>query len=253
VDGRLVARSIDPICEYGIETPLNSRLELTLKTSVTAVLLLAAAAVQGHEVSQQDIELISGKSGLQVALYVWLGAKHMVTGYDHLLFLVGVVFLLRRVRDIALYVSLFAIGHSITLISGVLFGLGVNPYVVDAVIGLSVAYKGFDNLGGFQRLFGDSPDDKLAVFLFGLFHGLGLATKLQDLGLHDDGLLGNLITFNVGVELGQFAALLGIVMLLRLLPSEQDSSKTRVVVNAGLIVAGFALMAYQLALYWNAG
>jgi hypothetical protein len=177
----------------------------------------------------------------------------MVTGYDHLLFLAGVVFLLRRVRDIALYVSLFATGHSITLISGVLFGLDVNPYVVDAIIGLSVAYKGFDNLGGFERLFGDSPDDRLAVFSFGLFHGLGLATKLQDLGLHDDGLLGNLIAFNAGVELGQFVALLGIVMLLRLLRWGQDSSKTRVVVNVGLIVAGFALMAYQLALYWNAG
>ena len=253
MDRRLAARSTDPICEYGLKSILYSEPELTLKTIVTAVVLLAAAAAHGHDVSQQDIELISGKSGLQVALYVWLGAKHMVTGYDHLLFLVGVVFLLRRVRDIALYVSLFAIGHSITLISGVLFGLDVNPYVVDAVIGLSVAYKGFDNLGGFQRLFGDSPNDKLAVFSFGLFHGLGLATKLQDLGLHDDGLLGNLIAFNAGVELGQFVALLGIVMLLRLLRWGQDSSKTRVVVNVGLIVAGFALMAYQLALYWNAG
>ena len=253
MDRRLVARSIDPICEYGLESPLNSRLEFILKTILTAVPLLAATAVQGHEVSQQDVELISDSSGLQVALFVWLGAKHMVTGYDHLLFLAGVIFLLIRVRDIVLYVSLFAIGHTITLISGVLFGLGVNPYLVDAVIGFSVAYKGFDNLGGFQRLFGDSPDDRLAVFLFGLFHGLGLATKLQDLGFNDDGLVANLIAFNVGVELGQFAALFGIIMLSRPPGWEQYSSKTRVIVNVGLIVAGFALMAYQLALYWNAG
>ena len=253
MDRRLVARSIDSIREYGLESPLNLQSKITLKTILIAVLLLAAAAVQGHEVSQQDIELISDNSGLQVALFVWLGAKHMVTGYDHLLFLAGVIFLLSRVRDIALYVSLFAIGHSITLISGVLFGLGVNPYLVDAVIGLSVAYKGFDNLGGFQRLFGDSPDDRLAVFLFGLFHGLGLATKLQDLGINDDGLVGNLIAFNVGVELGQFAALFGFLMLSRPPGWEQYSPKTRVIVNVGLMIAGFALMAYQLALYWNVG
>ena len=150
---------------------------------IALCLLVASLTAHGHEVSQQDIELISENSGRQVALFVWLGAKHMVTGYDHQLFLVGVIFLLRRVRDIALYVSLFAMGHSLTLITGVLVGLDVNPYLVDAIIGLSVAYKGFDNLGGFQRLFGGSPDDKLAVFSFGLFHGLGLATKLQGLGL----------------------------------------------------------------------
>ncbi len=253
MDKRIIAWSIDSIRKHGLEMRLHLQSKITLKTIVTAFLLLAAAAVQGHEVSQQDIELISDNSGLQVALFVWLGAKHMVTGYDHLLFLAGVIFLLRRVRDIALYVSLFAIGHSITLISGVLFGLGVNPYLVDAVIGFSVAYKGFDNLGGFQRLFGESPDDRLAVFLFGLFHGLGLATKLQDLGFNDDGLVANLIAFNVGVELGQFAALFGIIMLSRPPGWEQYSSKTRVIVNVGLIVAGFALMAYQLALYWNAG
>lgn len=218
-----------------------------------AVLLLAAAEVHGHEVSEEDISLISGKPGVQIALYGWLGAKHMVTGYDHLLFLAGVVFLLRRVRDIAVYVSLFAIGHTITLMSGVVFGLAVNPYLVDAVIGLSVAYKGFDNLAGFQKLFGESPDDKLAVFLFGLFHGVGLATKLQDLGLHGDGLLVNLVAFNAGVELGQFVALCGIVIILRVLKSGEYSSTIRVGVNAGLIVAGFSLMAFQLALYWNGG
>jgi len=137
----------------------------------------------GHNVSLEDARLIAGKTGPQVLLYMWLGAKHMVTGYDHLLFLVGVIFYLRNVRAIAIFVSLFALGHSITLISGVLLGLDVNPYLVDAIIGLSVAYKGFDNLDGFRTLFGDSPDERMAVFVFGLFHGLGLATKLQDLGL----------------------------------------------------------------------
>ena len=223
-----------------------------VKILVVVLLLLAGAAAFGHNVSREDIELISGNPGLQLVLYAWLGAKHMVTGYDHLLFLVGVIFFLRRIRDIALFVSLFALGHSITLILGVLLGLDVNPYLVDAIIGLSVAYKGFDNLGGFQRLFGDAPDERFAVFTFGLFHGLGLATKLQDLGLHEDGLLGNLIAFNLGVEIGQFAALLVIVLLLRWLTWRRENSSMRFAVNGGLIIAGFALMAYQLALFGNA-
>ncbi len=202
-----------------------------------------------HNVSKEDAALIAGKSGVQFALYVWLGAKHMVTGYDHLLFLVGVIFYLKSLRAVALFVSLFALGHSITLISGVWLGLDVNPYLVDAIIGLSVAYKGFDNLQGFDKLFGDSPDERLAVFIFGLFHGLGLATKLQDLGLAEDGLLANLISFNLGVELGQLVALVGIVLVLRLLPPRSEKSDIGTAVNIGLIVAGFALMAYQIGLY----
>ena len=202
-----------------------------------------------HNVSKEDAALIAGKTGVQSALYLWLGAKHMVTGYDHLLFLVGVIFYLKSLRIIALFVSLFALGHSITLISGVWLGLDVNPFLVDAIIGLSVAYKGFDNLQGFDKLFGDSPDQKLAVFIFGLFHGLGLATKLQDLGLAEDGLLANLISFNLGVELGQLVALVAIVLILRLLPPRSEKSSIGTAVNVGLIVAGFALMAYQIGLY----
>ena len=137
--------------------------------------LLPGEAI-AHNVSQRDADLISGKTGWQFLLYTYLGAKHMVTGYDHLLFLLGVIFYLTDLRRIALFVSLFALGHSITLIGGVILATQVNPYLVDAVIGLSVAYKGFDNLNGFTALFGERPDEKLAVFVFGLFHGLGLAT-----------------------------------------------------------------------------
>lgn len=204
-----------------------------------------------HNVSREDAELIIGKAGWQFALYTWLGAKHMVTGYDHLLFLVGVVFYLRNFRAIAIFVSLFALGHTITLISGVLLGFNVNPYLVDAIIGLSVVYKGFDNLCGFDALFGESPDERLAVFIFGLFHGLGLATKMQNLGLTDDGLLANLASFNLGVELGQLAALLVIVTVLKVLPLNSKSSSAGTVVNAGLIVAGFTLVAYQLSLFFQ--
>lgn len=213
------------------------------------VLVWLTGDALAHNVSKEDAELIAGKTGVQFVLYTWLGAKHMVTGYDHLLFLVGVVFYLKNLRSVALFVSLFALGHSITLITGVLLGLDVNPYLVDAIIGLSVAYKGFDNLKGFDKLFGDSPDERSAVLIFGLFHGLGLATKLQDLGLAEDGLLPNLISFNLGVEIGQLVALVVIVFALRLLPSRVENARIGIIVNVGLIVAGFALMAYQMRLY----
>ena len=225
------------------------RLFLSVALGVPA--LLIAGDVYAHNVSLEDANLIAGKSGPQILLYLWLGAKHMVTGYDHLLFLVGVIFYLRSIRSIAIFVSLFALGHSVTLISGVLLNLDVSPYLVDAIIGLSVAYKGFDNLNGFTTLFGGRPDEKAAVFIFGLFHGLGLATKLQDLGLAEDGLLTNLISFNVGVELGQLAALMVIVLVLRLVPPKAAHSNIGTAVNVGLVVAGFALMAYQLALFAN--
>ena len=210
------------------------------------VMLALASVAMGHDVSSRDAELIAGKTGPQPWIYAWLGAKHMVTGYDHLLFLVGVIFYLRNIREVVVYVSLFAAGHSITLIGGVLAGLEVNPYVVDAIIGLSVAYKGFDNLNGFDKLFGERPNEKLAVLVFGLFHGLGLGTKLQDLGLARDGLLENLVSFNVGVELGQLAALVVILLALRLLPKSAERPMVGTVVNIGLIIAGFVLVAYQI-------
>ena len=222
-----------------------------LSLAAVAFALLLSGDVLAHNVSRDDIALISGKTGPQIQLYLWLGAKHMVTGYDHLLFLVGVIFYLKQLRTVAIFASLFALGHTITLISGVLLGLDVNPYLVDAIIGLSVAYKGFDNLDGFKTLFGDSPNERMAVLIFGLFHGLGLATKLQDLGLAEDGLLTNLISFNVGVELGQLAALIVFVLVLRFMPPRTSGSKVGTIVNVGLVVAGFVLMAYQIALYLN--
>ena len=218
---------------------------------LAGALLMLLGDAFAHNVSREDIELLIGKTGPQFLLYAWLGAKHMVTGYDHLLFLVGVIFYLRDLRTVAIFASLFALGHSITLISGVLLGLDVNPYLVDAVIGLSVAYKGFDNLNGFDTLLGDSPNERMAVFIFGLFHGLGLATKLQDLGLAEGGLLVNLLSFNLGVEMGQLVALVVFVLVLRFVPTRTAGTKTGTAVNVGLVLAGFVLMAYQLGLYLN--
>jgi hypothetical protein len=170
----------------------------------------------------------------------------MVTGYDHLLFLVGVLFFLYKSRDVLLYVSMFTLGHSITLLGGVLADIQLNAYLIDAIIGFSVVYKGFDNLGGFRRVFGKQPSTRLAVLIFGLFHGFGLATKLQEFALPEDGLITNLIAFNIGVELGQFMALAFILLAInfwRKLPSFQRFST---VTNTLLMSAGLMLMGLQL-------
>src|SRR5438093_10056927 len=127
----------------------------------------------------------------------------MVTGYDHLLFLVGVIFFLFKLKDVIQYVSLFTIGHSVTLLVGVLGGVHANSYIIDAIIGLSVVYKAFDNIGGFRRFLGFEPNPRQAGLVFGLFHGFGLATKLQEIALDKNGLVTNIVSFNVGVEIGQ--------------------------------------------------
>ena len=171
------------------------------------VLLLLPMAVFAHGVDDATRTYLSGVEGMAIVPFMYIGAKHMVTGYDHLLFLVGVLFFLYRTKDVLIYVSLFTLGHSITLLFGVWYDIQVNAYLIDAIIGLSIVYKGFDNLGGFKRLMGFEPNTKIAVLIFGLFHGFGLATKLQEFQLSGQGMLQNLIGFNVGVELGQFLAI----------------------------------------------
>ena len=150
--------------------------------------------------------------GLNLIPFAYLGAKHMVTGYDHVLFLFGVVFFLYRMQHVAIYVSLFAIGHSTTMLLGVYFSWNVNAYIIDAIIGLSVVYKALDNLGAYQRWFGFQPDTKRATLIFGFFHGLGLATKILDYDIAPEGLVPNLLAFNVGVEIGQICKTTEIMM-----------------------------------------
>lgn len=210
--------------------------------------LLGAALAYGHGVEGDDQAYILSHSGALIGPYIYLGAKHMVTGYDHLLFLAGVMFFLYRLREVGLYVTLFAVGHSTTLLLGVLGGLHVNAYLVDAVIGLSVAYKAFENLGGFRRL-GLNPSTKAAVFIFGLFHGFGLATKLQDLAIAREGLVTNMISFNVGVELGQFLALGFILLALNWLRASGQFWRFASATNAVIMCAGFILIGYQLTGY----
>jgi len=154
---------------------------------VSAAVLMECNGAFAHGIGGQDAAFVAGTRGPDLMPFMYLGAKHMVTGYDHLLFIFGVIFFLYRLRDVVLYVTLFSIGHSITLLTGVLLRIDVNAYLVDAVIGLSVAYKAFDNLGGFKSVFGVQPDTRAAVAIFGLIHGFGLATKLQALGLNANG------------------------------------------------------------------
>lgn len=220
--------------------------------ALAAVLALCGSA-DAHGVADRDATFIENNPGPQVGPFVYLGAKHMVTGYDHLLFLVGVIFFLYRTKDVLLYVSMFTLGHSLTLLAGVLFDVPANAYLIDAIIGLSVVYKGFDNLGGFQRILGFQPNTKAAVLIFGLFHGFGLATKLQELNLSSDGLLTNLVSFNVGVEIGQFLALGIIVILLDWWRETKYFEKGAFATNTLLMAGGFMLVGYQLTGYFVGG
>lgn len=204
-----------------------------------------------HGVAEDDKAFIEQISGVQLIPFIYLGAKHMVTGYDHLLFLVGVIFFLYRLREVGVYVTLFAIGHSVTLLYGVLSGTHVNPYLVDAIIGLSVVYKALDNLGTFERLLGFQPNTKATVLIFGFFHGFGLATKLQEFTLSQDGLVTNILAFNVGVEIGQLLALSAILIVMNFWRLTDAFNRQAFAANVALITAGFMLMGYQLTGYFT--
>src|SRR6187397_1407191 len=213
------------------------------------VMLVGAATnvVEAHGVSGKDAVFLQGLQGRAIIPLMYLGAKHMVTGYDHLLFLVGVIFFLYRLRDILLYVSLFTIGHSVTLLAGALGGIRVDPYLIDAIIGLSIVYKGFENIGGFKRWLGYQPDSRVAVLIFGLFHGFGLATKLQQFKLSPNGLVENIVSFNAGVEIGQLLALSAVLLALTYWRTRPGYLQHAYFTNAALMTAGFVFAGYQLA------
>ncbi len=212
--------------------------------------LLASGQLLAHGVAGGDAAFMEGNEGIQFIPFIYLGAKHMVTGYDHLLFLFGVIFFLYRLKDVGAYVTLFAVGHSVTLLWGVLNNTQVSPYIVDAIIGLSVVYKGFDNLGGFKKLLGYQPNTKAAVLIFGFFHGFGLATKLQDFTLSDDGLVANIIAFNIGVEIGQLLALAGILILMGYWRRTSSFQRHAFASNGVLMSLGFMLMGFQITGYF---
>ena len=225
------------------------RVSRLLRFAIAALLVLAAGFAFAHTVAESDQAFVQSSSGVQIGPFVYLGAKHMVTGYDHLLFLAGVIFFLYRLKDVALYVTLFALGHSTTLLLGVFADLQVNPYLIDAIIGLSVVYKALDNLDAYRTWFGVEPNQKAAVLIFGFFHGLGLATKLQDLGLAREGLVANMVSFNVGVELGQLLALGVILVIMNAWRRTSGFLRHAYAANVVLLTAGFLLTGYQLAGY----
>ena len=219
---------------------------------VVVTLVCVPALAAAHGVSGGDQLFLEQSVGAQYIPFAYLGAKHMVTGYDHILFLIGVIFFLYRVKDVAIYVTLFSLGHSTTLLFGVLSGIHINPYLIDAVIGFSVVYKGLDNLGVFKSKLGFQPNTKVAVLVFGLFHGFGLATKLQDFALSDEGLVGNIVSFNVGVEIGQLLALGMVLIAMGFWRRTPSFARQANAANLLLIVAGLGLVVFQLNGYFNA-
>ena len=227
-----------------------AKLAWRLVLAAASAAMLLPALAEAHGIAGKDASFVAEAKGAQIVPFLYLGAKHMVTGYDHLLFIFGVIFFLYRLRHVALYVTLFSIGHSLTLLAGVLGGLHVNSYLVDAIIGLSVVYKAFDNLGGFQRFFGVQPNTKIAVLGFGLAHGFGLATKLQALNPSPDGLIANMVSFNVGVELGQLLVLSLILAFMLWWRKTQSFTRLAVAANVAILIAGFVLTEYQLAGYF---
>jgi len=222
----------------------------TLLASLLPALFLASTAF-AHAVAEGDKGYIQEISGVHLLPFVYLGAKHMVTGYDHILFLLGVVFFLYRLNHVALYVSLFALGHSTTMLLGVYFNVGINSYLIDAIIGLSVVYKALDNMGAYQRWFGFQPNTKVATLVFGLFHGFGLSTKIIEYEISADGLVPNLLAFNVGVEIGQLLALTAILIAMGFWRRTAGFWRHAYAANVVIMTAGFVLIGYQLTGYFT--
>ena len=225
-----------------------------------ATMLLLAVALSlawvetafAHAVTLGDKGYIQEVTGVHLIPFLYLGAKHMVTGYDHLLFLFGVIFFLYGFKQIATYVSLFAIGHSTTMLLGVAFDFGISSYIIDAIIGFSVVYKALDNLGAFRLWFGFQPSTKAATLLFGFLHGFGLASRIIDYDISPDGLWPNLIAFNVGVEVGQLLALAAILVVMRYWRATASFARQAYAVNVLMMTAGFALMGLQITGYFVA-
>jgi hypothetical protein len=228
------------------------RFPAALAAALVAVAGFPAAAL-AHGVAAGDKGYLQEVSGVLLVPFMYLGAKHMVTGYDHLLFLLGVIFFLYRLRDVGLYVTLFAIGHSTTLLIGVLTGVSVSAYLVDAIIGLSVVYKALDNLGAFKAWSGYQPSTKAATLIFGFCHGFGLATKILDFEVSPEGLVPNLIAFNVGVEIGQLLALSAILIMMTHWRNTPSFGRHAWTANAAIMSAGFVLMGVQLAGFFLLG
>jgi len=221
----------------------------TYLPTIFSLALFTSSFALAHNVTEGDAGYIQEIWGVQAIPFMYLGAKHMVTGYDHILFLLGVIFFLYKFKDVAIYVSIFAFGHSTTMLIGVIYGWGVNAYIVDAIIGLSVVYKALDNLGAYQKWFGFQPNTKLATLIFGFIHGTGLATKILEYEIAQDGLLMNLISFNIGVEIGQIVALAIILIIMGYLRRAKNFVQYAYAANIIMIFLGIILTGQQISGY----
>lgn len=228
----------------------GKRMAMRLSLAVLTLLVLVPGPLLAHDVTPGDAGYIQEIWGVHIIPFIYLGAKHMITGYDHILVLLGVVFFLYHMREVALYVSLFALGHSVTMLLGVWYGWGINAYVIDAIIGLSVVYKALDNLGAFQKWFGVQPNTKAATLIFGLFHGTGLASKILEYEIAEDGLLANLLAFNVGVEVGQLLALFVILIVMGYWRRNPGFMRQATYANLIMVFLGVLLTYQQVAGYF---
>ena len=232
-------------------TRSRDAIRAALRTPMLALLLATTwgTTALAHGVAAGDQGYIQEITGVNLIAFMYLGAKHMATGYDHILFLLGVIFFLYRMKDIGIYVTLFAIGHSTTMLLGVYFNVGINSYIIDAIIGLSVVYKALDNMGAFQRWLGFQPNTKAATLIFGFFHGFGLSTKILEYDISPDGLVPNLLAFNVGVEIGQLLALGAILIVMGFWRRTPSFFRHAYTANVVMMAAGFVLFGYQVAGY----
>ena len=239
-----------PFFKASWRSPFDSPHPLRSLLFGLSLLFAFCASAFAHAVTEGDKGYIQEISGVNLLPFVYLGAKHMMTGYDHILFLFGVIFFLYRIQHIGIYVSLFALGHSTTMILGVYFNVGISSYLIDAIIGLSVVYKALDNIGAFQRWMGFQPNTKIATLVFGLFHGFGLATKIQEYEISPDGLVPNLLAFNVGVEIGQLLALTVILIGMSYWRRTPSFIRNAYTANVAMMSAGFILVGMQLTGYF---
>jgi HupE / UreJ protein len=239
-----------PLLRGGVWLWDSSRKPLSTILLTFAMLAMLISPALAHAVAEGDKGYIQEISGVNILPFVYLGAKHMVTGYDHILFLLGVIFFLYRLQHIAIYVSLFALGHSTTMLLGVYFNIGINSYIIDAIIGLSIVYKALDNMGAYQRWFGFQPNTKAATLIFGLCHGFGLSSKIIDYDIAPDGLLPNLLAFNVGVEIGQLLALAAILIVMGYWRRSDSFWRHAYTANTVMMTLGFILIGYQLTGYF---
>ncbi|MDO8909942.1 MAG: HupE/UreJ family protein [Pseudohongiella sp.] len=230
----------------------------TSKTAVQAItvllivlgMMLLPSLSFAHDMTDIARDRMAAGGFLNV---MWTGAEHMLSGYDHLLFLLGVMFFLTRLRDIFLFVTAFTLGHTVTLIFATFAGISANHYLIDAVIAVTVAYKGFENLDGFKRWFGFNAPNLLAmVFIFGLIHGFGLSARLQAVTLADDpDLLGKILIFNLGVEVGQIIALMIMAVAIRSWQQVKAWPQISKACNTALVIAGFGLLIFQMDGYFD--